>query len=115
LPFGGVENTNLEEKKIRFIESSIALNTYIVVKPRQENLNFTFDESTGTFQNTGNTYIRLMLEGMCSNGLQEEKNNSKFVYDVLPGQSIQNKYLTQGFEKFIVHKLRYQRLGSDCK
>ncbi len=113
--FGAVENDTNKNKSIKFINNSLALNTYVVVKPRQEKREYVFDEDKQYFKNTGNTYIRLLLKGSCemrSNGKEADSHDD--VWDVLPGQSVHSDKLKKGFEKYIVTKKYYETIGSGC-
>lgn len=99
--------SNLKKQQSGLI-SSIALDTYVVVRPRQQNVAYQYNDQLGTFTNNGNAFIRVLLHRGCLAG------NEPIVYDVLPGETLKHELLKGENRKYIANQYRYIRFGNQC-
>lgn len=74
----------------------ITINTVLVVRPRQAE--FTYEvNGKGKMSNTGNTFIRMLTSGQCSNsGSKQLETCSRYAF-LLPGESVD---FSKHFKKF---------------
>ncbi|MBP6116040.1 MAG: hypothetical protein KBC57_00100 [Neisseriaceae bacterium] len=96
--------------KDSMVSTIVALDTYAVVKPRQQKMTYDYDARAGTLTNTGNTYVRVLL----NKGCDSETDDDAAVFDLLPGQVLKHERLSGQNRKFIVTRSRYLRLGEQC-
>lgn len=85
------------------------MSSFLIVRPRKMRFAFKVDENTGTIENTGNTYFRVIIQKGC-NGDDEQSTQ----FYMLPGERYVNRAVNTRNKKLIVANNRYHRLGSAC-
>lgn len=92
------------------IEMTIALQSILVVRPRQERFEYRLDQAAGSITNTGNSFFEFMVKQGCDQ--PDSMADSKYL---LPGETYRNPKISQsGNQKLIVHQSRFIRVGKDC-
>ncbi|MDM5150751.1 fimbria/pilus periplasmic chaperone [Aeromonas salmonicida] len=92
------------------VEMTIALQSILVVRPRQERFEYRLDQEAGSITNTGNSFFEFMVKQGCDQ--PDSMADSKYL---LPGETYRNPKISQsGNQKLIVHQSRFVRVGKDC-
>lgn len=92
------------------VSAIVALDTYVVVRPRQQKFDYVYDAEAGTLTNSGNTFFRVILNKGCAS----EDDEHAIVLNLLPKQSVQHALLQGQNRKYIVAFGHYKRLGTQC-
>nr|WP_184280532.1 hypothetical protein [Serratia fonticola] len=87
----------------------VALDTILVIRPRQMRFTYHYDPQAGVLKNTGNTYFRVMIHPSC-----QSQDDSAKVFQLLPGESYHGTDLRGQRRKFIIGFNKYLRLGEQC-
>lgn len=87
----------------------IALDTILVVRPRNINLAYTIDEANGTLKNTGNTFFKIIVHRGCNS--TDDEATMRYV---LPGETWRSSELETKNRKFIVASQKYFQVGQGC-
>lgn len=91
-------------------EMKVALQSILVVRPRQSRFEYQLDSAQSSITNTGNTYFEFMVKQGCEQ--PDSEADSKYL---LPGETYQNPRIGQaGNQKLIVYQSRFIPAGKDC-
>ncbi|VFB11239.1 putative fimbrial protein TcfA [Aeromonas salmonicida] len=91
-------------------EMKLALQSILVVRPRQVHFQYQLNQTEGSITNTGNTYFEFMVKQGCEQPDMEA--DSKYL---LPGETYRNTKISQsGNQKLIVYQSRFIAVGKDC-
>lgn len=91
-------------------EMKLALQSILVVRPRQVHFQYQLNQTEGNIINTGNTYFEFMVKRGCEQPDMEA--DSKYL---LPGETYRNPKISQsGNQKLIVYQSRFIAVGKDC-
>ncbi|MBP6116034.1 MAG: hypothetical protein KBC57_00070 [Neisseriaceae bacterium] len=96
--------------KDSMVSAIVALDTYAVIRPRQLRLKHEYHPEAGTLVNTGNTFLRVLLNKGCN----AETEDEAVVVDLLPGEVLRHERLRGQHRKFIVTNSQYLKLGEQC-
>ncbi|MEN0634109.1 hypothetical protein [Klebsiella aerogenes] len=99
---GGVNKTPL-------VSPIVALETIMVVRPRELHFDYQYNSQARILKNTGNTYFQVMIHRSC-----EARDDTAKVFYLLPGESYHGSDLDGEHRKFIVGFNRYQQFGKQC-
>lgn len=92
------------------VEVKLALQSILVVRPRQVHFDYKFDPARGSIINTGNTYFEFMVKQGCQQA--DSEADSKYLR---PGETYRNPKISQsGNQKLIVYQSRFIPVGKDC-
>lgn len=92
------------------VEVKLALQSILVVRPRQEHFAYRFDQVGGSITNTGNSFFEFMVKQGCDQ--PDSQADSKYL---LPGETYRNPRINQpGNQKLIVYQSRFIPVGKDC-
>ncbi|MDX7920992.1 fimbria/pilus periplasmic chaperone [Aeromonas media] len=92
------------------VEVKLALQSILVVRPRQSRFEYQLDSAQSSITNTGNTYFEFMVKQGCEQ--PDSEADSKYL---LPGETYQNPRIGQaGNQKLIVYQSRFIPVGKDC-
>jgi hypothetical protein len=92
------------------VEVKLALQSILVVRPRQSRFAYQLDPAQSTITNTGNTYFEFMVKRGCQQA--DSEADSKYL---LPGETYHNPGINQpGNQKLIVYQSRFIPVGKDC-
>ncbi len=108
VPLHAIKDQALDKDLI--VSTIVALDTYLVVRPRKEVFSYHYDEVKGVLTNTGNTFFTVNMNQGC---LAENDDNAE-VFNLLPGQTSTHALLKGRHKKFIVIFNQYKQLGSQC-
>lgn len=87
----------------------VAMSTILVVRPRQQRLEWQIDERKGEIHNSGNTFIRVIIHQGCAGS---DERSAQFY--LLPGERYRDASLSGQNRKFVVANQRYYPLGRAC-
>lgn len=87
----------------------VAMSTILVVRPRQQRLEWQLDEQKGILRNSGNTFFRVIIHQGCTGN---DERSTQFY--MLPGESYRDAALSGKNRKFVVANQRYFTLGNAC-
>lgn len=91
-------------------EMKVALQSILVVRPRQSRFEYQLDSAQSSITNTGNTYFEFMVKQGCEQ--PDSEADSKYL---LPGETYRNPRISQsGNQKLIVYQSRFIPVGKDC-
>lgn len=91
-------------------EMKLALQSILVVRPRQVHFQYQLNQTEGNIINTGNTYFEFMVKQGCEQSDMEA--DSKYL---LPGETYRNTKISKsGNQKLIVYQSRFIAVGKDC-
>lgn len=92
------------------VEVKLALQSILVVRPRQSRFEYQLDPAKGSITNTGNTYFEFMVKQGCQQA--DSEADSKYL---LPGETYHNSRIGQpGNQKLIVYQSRFIQVGKEC-
>ncbi|HDZ8847780.1 TPA: fimbria/pilus periplasmic chaperone [Aeromonas veronii] len=92
------------------VEVKLALQSILVVRPRQVRFEYQLDPAKGSITNTGNTYFEFMIKKGCEQ--PDHEAESKYL---LPGESYQNSKIGKtGNQHMIIYQQRFVPLGKEC-
>ena len=92
------------------VEVKLALQSILVVRPRQSRFAYQLDSTQSSITNTGNTYFEFMVKQGCDQ--PDGQADSKYL---LPGETYHNSRINQpGNQKLIVYQSRFIPVGKDC-
>lgn len=92
------------------VEVKLALQSILVVRPRQSRFAYQLDPAQSAITNTGNTYFEFMVKRGCQQA--DSEADSKYL---LPGETYHNPGINQpGNQKLIVYQSRFIPVGKDC-
>ena len=92
------------------VEVKLALQSILVVRPRQSRFAYQLDPVQSAITNTGNTYFEFMVKRGCQQA--DSEADSKYL---LPGETYHNPGINQqGNQKLIVYQSRFIPVGKDC-
>lgn len=92
------------------VEVKLALQSILVVRPRQSRFAYQLDSTQSSITNTGNTYFEFMVKQGCDQ--PDSQADSKYL---LPGETYHNSRINQpGNQKLIVYQTRFIPVGKDC-
>ncbi|WON76149.1 hypothetical protein [Serratia sp. UGAL515B_01] len=97
------------QSKTPLISPIVALDTILVIRPRQMRFTYHYDRQAGVLKNTGNTYFRVMIHKSC-----DDKDDTAKVFNLLPGEKYAGTDLLGLHRKFIIAFNQYTRLGEQC-
>lgn len=96
------------------VEVKLALQSILVVRPRQSRFAYQLDPAQSTITNTGNTYFEFMVKRGCQQADSEADSEADSKY-LLPGETYHNPGINQpGNQKLIVYQSRFIPVGKDC-
>lgn len=107
IPVNAVEIPN--QSKVPLISPIVALDTILVIRPRQMRFAYHYDPLAAELKNTGNTYFRVMIHQSC-----DAPDDTAKVFNLLPGESYRGTDLRGQHRKFIIGFNRYIRVGEEC-
>ena len=87
----------------------VAMSTILVVRPRQQRLEWQIDERQGEIYNSGNTFFRVIVHQGCAGS--DERARQRYL---LPGDPYRDAALAGKNRKFVVANQRYFPLGKAC-
>jgi len=87
----------------------VAMSTILVVRPRQQRLEWQIDERQGEIYNSGNTFFRVIVHQGCAGS--DERATQLYL---LPGERYRDAALAGKNRKFVVANQRYFPLGKAC-
>ncbi|WP_228520049.1 MULTISPECIES: fimbria/pilus periplasmic chaperone [Aeromonas] len=91
-------------------EMKVALQSILVVRPRQVRFEYQLDPARSSITNTGNTFFEFIVKRGCEQ--PDSEADSKYL---LPGETYQNPRIGQaGNQKLIVYQSRFIPVGKDC-
>lgn len=91
-------------------EMKLALQSTLVVRPRQVRFEYQLSPGGTSITNTGNTFFEFMVKQGCEQ--PDSEADSKYL---LPGETYQNPRIGQtGNQKLIVYQSRFIAVGKDC-
>lgn len=96
--------------KDSMVSTIVALDTYAVVRPRQQKFEYAYDERAGTLKNTGNTFFRVLINRGCNTS----DDDQAVVFDLLPQDTVEHELLRGNNQKYIVAFGNFKRLGTQC-
>lgn len=99
-----------DPSKTPLVSPIVALDTILVIRPRQMRFSYHYDAQAGILNNTGNTYFRVMIHQSC----EAKDDDSAKVFNLLPGESYNGTDLRGQHRKFIIGFSKYLRLGEQC-
>ncbi len=88
--------------------SSVGLDTYVVVRPRNIKFQYDYQQNAGSITNTGNTFFRVLLHTGC------DAEDEPAIFDVLPGETLKNRLLSNNNRSYIVTKKQFISLSKQC-
>lgn len=88
---------------------AIAMDTILIVRPRNLDLRYTLDEQGGVLKNTGNTFFKIIVHRGCASSDDEAT-----IRYVLPGEMYRSVGLKAHNKKFIVALQKYHPVGNGC-
>jgi len=92
------------------VEVKLALQSILVVRPRQSRFEYKLDPAIATITNTGNTYFEFMIKKGCEQ--PDHEAESKYL---LPGESYQNHKIGKaGNLHIIIYQQKFIPLGNEC-
>lgn len=92
------------------LEPVVVLDSILVVRPRQKNFSWSFNQSQGMLKNTGNTFFKLIAKPGCDSTEEQGK-----AWYLRPGDKMTNALLKQTGDKFIVYSNKYIKISHDCE
>lgn len=107
IPAKGIALSN--QSKMPLVSPIVALDTIMVIRPRQMRFTYHYDRHAGVLKNTGNTYFRVMIHQSC-----DAEDDTAKVFNLLPGESYSGADLRGQHRKFIIAFNQYTRLGEQC-
>ncbi|WP_447832573.1 fimbria/pilus periplasmic chaperone [Aeromonas salmonicida] len=91
-------------------EMKVALQSILVVRPRQVRFEYQLNPGEASITNTGNTFFEFMVKRGCEQ--PDSEADSKYL---LPGETYRNTKISQsGNQKLIVYQSRFIAVGKDC-
>lgn len=104
-------STPLNAKLSGSVELSLALQSILVVRPRQVNMKYLVDNISGSINNIGNTYFEFMVKDGCKQ--PESLVDSIFI---MPGETYINKKIrSPENQKLIVYQNKFISVDDACK
>ncbi|MFC0226662.1 fimbrial protein [Serratia aquatilis] len=97
------------QSKMPLVTPTVALDTILVIRPRQMRFTYHYDPRSGQLKNTGNSYFRVMIHQSC-----DAKDDIAKVFNLLPGESYIGEDLRGQHRKFIIAFNKYIHLGEQC-
>ena len=94
------------DRNIYFLPT-VALDSYLVIRPKDIDFKYNFDKKSNYLKNTGNTYFSVIINSTC-----DDENPD--VFYLLPGQSYENKKLMSPGNKFIVYNGNFILFDDKC-
>jgi len=92
------------------VEVKLALQSILVVRPRQARFEYRLDPAGSSITNTGNSYFEFMVKQGCQQA--DSEADSKYL---LPGETYRHPRIGQpGNQKLIVYQSRFIQVGKDC-
>lgn len=92
------------------VEVKLALQSILVVRPRQSRFAYQLDLAQSSITNTGNTYFEFMIKKGCEQ--PDHEAESKYL---LPGESYQNHKIGKtGNLHVIIYQQQFIPLGNEC-
>ncbi|MFM4862128.1 fimbrial biogenesis chaperone [Aeromonas media] len=92
------------------VEVKLALQSILVVRPRQAHFEYQLDPARSSITNTGNTYFEFMVKQGCQQA--DSEADSKYL---LPGETYRSPRISQsGNQKLIVYQSCFIPVGKDC-
>lgn len=93
------------------LEIKLAVQSILVVRPRQIAFDYLFDENQQTITNSGNTYFEFMVKQGCEQ--PDSEATSKYL---LPGERWQNNNIGKaGNQHVIIYKNKFIPVGKECQ
>ncbi|HBT4732714.1 TPA: molecular chaperone [Klebsiella quasipneumoniae subsp. similipneumoniae] len=87
----------------------VAIDTILIVRPRNINFSYTLDEKEGHLTNTGNTYFKVIVHNGCNSN-----DDAATIRYILPGETWNSPMLREMNKKFIVALQKYIPTGNGC-
>lgn len=92
------------------MEPVIVMDAILVVRPREINFKWTYDRSTGTVSNTGNTWFKLLVKPGCDT--TEEEGDAWYLR---PGDVVRKDSLRQAGNHYIIYNDKFIKISGDCQ
>lgn len=99
-----------QNSKESMVSTVVALDTYLVIRPRKQKFDYAYDPSIGMLKNTGNTFFRVLINKGCS----ADNDDNAIVFNLLPNEASQHPLLKGEHQKYIVAFDKYIRVGTQC-
>lgn len=92
------------------VEVKLALQSILVVRPRQVHFDYQLNTTQNFIRNSGNTYFEFMIKQSC----EQPDHDAKSKY-LLPGEIYHNRKIGQlGSQHIIIYQHKFVFLGKDC-
>ncbi len=85
------------------------MDTILVVRPRQVQFKWSFDQVTGTVSNTGNTWFKLLIKPGCDS--TEEEGDAWYLR---PGDVVHQPELRQPGNHYLVYNDKFIKISDSC-
>lgn len=90
-------------------EPVVVMDTILVVRPRQVQFKWSFDQVTGTVSNTGNTWFKLLIKPGCDS--TEEEGDAWYLR---PGDVVHQPELRQPGNHYLVYNDKFIKISDSC-
>ena len=87
----------------------MVMDTILVVRPRQVQFKWSFDQVTGTVSNTGNTWFKLLIKPGCDS--TEEEGDAWYLR---PGDMVHQPELRQPGNHYLVYNDKFIKISDSC-
>lgn len=101
-------NSNEKDRAPLFLPS-VSLSTFLIIRPRKINFEYSLDEKKGYIKNTGNTFFRVVIHKGCD-GTDQEANQ----FYILPGEEYYDDAITKENRKLLIFNKKYMQIGEKC-
>lgn len=85
------------------------MDTILVVRPRQVQFKWSFDQVTGTVSNIGNTWFKLLIKPGCDS--TEEEGDAWYLR---PGDVVHQPELRQPGNHYLVYNDKFIKISDSC-
>ncbi|EES0915936.1 TPA: fimbria/pilus periplasmic chaperone [Escherichia coli] len=90
-------------------EPVVVMDTILVVRPRQVQFKWSFDQVTGTVSNIGNTWFKLLIKPGCDS--TEEEGDAWYLR---PGDVVHQPELRQPGNHYLVYNDKFIKISDSC-
>lgn len=90
-------------------EPVVVMDTILVVRPRQVQFKWSFDQVTGTVSNTGNTWFKLLIKPGCDS--TEEEGDAWYLR---PEDVVHQPELRQPGNHYLVYNDKFIKISDSC-
>lgn len=89
---------------------SVSLSTILIVRPKQQQLRYDFNDQQGALKNTGNTFFKVIIAQGCDG---DDTDATQFF--MLPGESYHNANLSAENRITLVANKQFIPIGKYCR